>query len=1003
MIAITIHTISPQEGVTFRLFRLQNNDEILLDEGLTGPEGEARIEIESEDREPLHIQLRVFTFEGILLGESPIVYDVKRSRSIRVNIEKSPVISEFEKIQATLDFIIPDNDWQNWTERDIQFNVKTKSEYAGRVPEGHLDIFQVPLVILYIESVRQAAITGLPTTFQYGLGRIRGQGKSLEEILPLSNDEIEKIFTELQRDQILPEIDWEAVWPILDQWRDTERNYQMISFSGFVIDRESESALTGLEIRIFRKGKREVLDQDITNQEGAYIISFQQEQESGISYRAEIWRGNEQLHKEQFEWEEDTSLNIRMKSPPPIDRTPNIVQLANDLQIDLPAGFKRALTGRGVKTLSDIRRNRGISVQNHEVLSKRLTTWAAMQAIGIPVQRANQIFDQGYDSVGKLLTTSRAVVKNDLKDTMSDSELDTFTTELGNFVNLFNGHLASVHLNQRWELTDPFGGGGSNGGGTDGDGTDDDDSTDDGDASYDLSEFFPDACGCDHCQNGVSWAAYLADLIDYALKQLSKENAVVTLQDVEVVLHQPIGTLPAGCSQMDQLVPTIRQTLEVVQRYLEQENLPQDAIAETRWEDARQRYIQNVHTDLLLAANTTLEDIRGIRQGTIVQADVASAMGIKDGQVDDFKLEIDNLTEENLEVLFGYRLLSRDILSETLKGAYLTHREAHLKNTWMTQDAERNIPIIDPDLIHPLDMVDPIGSAVAQMREDRRLDLENLWNTYFTTKESEVQNGDLAAWDVLLPDPAVLDEIRQVQSEAGTRLDQIKSLIDSGEGILEREWDEVIHILVQHYKRSQYQTWKDEEATGEICISPEFFKERAFTLGDIITNSFDEILPWRGSAQDKRVFDLTLEQRTQTWNELHLGWREALREVEDRHLPELRRAMINATEITGNTPTERSRNLSSFLFLDLEIAPCDRMSRMQFAALSLQRFINGIRNGLVQDDHPGWAIEDPHFDKKWKWLGNHQTWRSAMLSSSFRKISLTQDCGVIRAPGLSSW
>src|SRR5262245_8580029 len=88
----------------------------------------------------------------------------------------------------------------------------------------------------------------------------------------------------------------------------------------------------------------------------------------------------------------------------------------------------------------------------------------------------------------------------------------------------------------------------------------------------DLAQTLPIAqaeeCHCEDCQNALSPLAYLADLLDYAMKHVKSNNAPITLQFLTDTFHQPFGTLPATCEMVNTLVRQVRLCIEVLRSYL---------------------------------------------------------------------------------------------------------------------------------------------------------------------------------------------------------------------------------------------------------------------------------------------------------------------------------------------------------------------------------------------------------------------------------------------------
>jgi len=62
------------------------------------------------------------------------------------------------------------------------------------------------------------------------------------------------------------------------------------------------------------------------------------------------------------------------------------------------------------------------------------------------------------------------------------------------------------------------------------------------------------SCACEDCENAASPAAYLAHLLDWTLDHVRDVEATITLDQLEVVFHQPFSRLPTDCRSVEQRV-----------------------------------------------------------------------------------------------------------------------------------------------------------------------------------------------------------------------------------------------------------------------------------------------------------------------------------------------------------------------------------------------------------------------------------------------------------------
>src|SRR5262249_54451761 len=74
-------------------------------------------------------------------------------------------------------------------------------------------------------------------------------------------------------------------------------------------------------------------------------------------------------------------------------------------------------------------------------------------------------------------------------------------------------------------------------------------------------------CGCEDCGPGVSPPAYLAALLDYAVRHVRNNGQAIDLPFLTNTFYQPFGDLPADCEEMDKQVRQVRLCIEVLRRY----------------------------------------------------------------------------------------------------------------------------------------------------------------------------------------------------------------------------------------------------------------------------------------------------------------------------------------------------------------------------------------------------------------------------------------------------
>ncbi|GJE41265.1 hypothetical protein [Methylobacterium soli] len=189
-------------------------------------------------------------------------------------------------------------------------------------------------------------------------------------------------------------------------------------------------------------------------------------------------------------------------------------------------------------------------------------------------------------------------------------------------------------------------------------------------------------CGCEDCQSAVSPGAYLATLLDYAVKYIVSDDAAIDVAFLEARLHQPLGSLPTDCDAMEEGVKQVRLAVEVLRSYLGKRPLF-GARAEAALTEAEEDYRLAAYATLLSQSGTTYAEIRMARPAPETErAALAARLGIdlsapanpRLDELDRLFLDPDvpagdprSLGEANLERLFGLGDTVRDRLSKGVK------------------------------------------------------------------------------------------------------------------------------------------------------------------------------------------------------------------------------------------------------------------------------------------------------------------------------------------------
>jgi hypothetical protein len=160
-------------------------------------------------------------------------------------------------------------------------------------------------------------------------------------------------------------------------------------------------------------------------------------------------------------------------------------------------------------------------------------------------------------------------------------------------------------------------------------------------------------CGCSDCESAVSPGAYLASLLDYALKHVQNGDQSLDLGYLTERFHQPFAGLPLDCDAAEATVPQARIAVEVLRAYVGIRPLL-GAGRESGLVAGEADYRLVAYTALLAGAGTSYEEVRLIRNGTPEdRLALAERLAIPETSLDLLFGDPDVLTEEFLERTFG--------------------------------------------------------------------------------------------------------------------------------------------------------------------------------------------------------------------------------------------------------------------------------------------------------------------------------------------------------------
>ncbi|MGN6645027.1 MAG: neuraminidase-like domain-containing protein [Cytophaga sp.] len=312
-------------------------------------------------------------------------------------------------------------------------------------------------------------------------------------------------------------------------------------------------------------------------------------------------------------------------------------------------------------------------------------------------------------------------------------------------------------------------------------------------------------------------------------------------------------------------------------------------------------------------------------------------------------------------------------------------------------------PAIDPDIVRPdyiksLDTgtpaitlwnnrYDEVSALFTAIKDDRELHTPPLAGFDFIILTHLTAAGSpllISLQEEGLAGNTIADKLDQlnIDQEMLDFLLNIRSLADTDpDGILEEEWSEVYSILVQANKERQFSTWFEEEIAAGVFLTPDFFIRSAYSNQTFFTEDQQHIVRRRMPDNAVSNWQSILQGRTDQEKAIYDTMMDIVHDTEETYIKDLRDALVLATDVAGDTLSEKAKAISDRLLIDAENNCCQKVTRISQAIETLQGIFFSIRNGILQDTYPGlnMRIVSDRFDEEWIWMGSYSNWRSAMF------------------------
>jgi Tc toxin complex TcA C-terminal TcB-binding domain len=481
-----------------------------------------------------------------------------------------------------------------------------------------------------------------------------------------------------------------------------------------------------------------------------------------------------------------------------------------------------------------------------------------------------------------------------------------------------------------------------------------------------------------------SQAAYLFDLLHFANQRIVDERrAPLTQAMLTAAYHQPFDELtdPKNREPATATVLQVRVCVEVLRAFLGRSAPPGQEAS----------YRERAYATLLRSLGTSRDEIRSTRGDDAARARLADRLGVdRPDRLDQLMLPAEEVTENNLERLFGLQDTSRNPLLGGKQPLLLTWQLARLGARWQQQDdtvrvfGNIPVPIIDPDLLVESDFRTPDKADPAfALRNARRTEVTDLLRQIDDLRKGT--SAPLAAFDAVVTHfVAKVEDLRTLLADhqagkdisprltekrldlaAFLRLMRIRDLASSGT-ILDADWADVQAIAAQAAKLERYPVWRSDEKTKGLNLGPDFF---------VPTDPAKSVdLPeWRTTPQQRRAWQTTLQSRiSQRQNVV-----QALKTVVDTAEAE---ALLFLRDLLAAIAGDAAHGL----LIDLAAGAVLRTTRLAEAIKTVQGALFAVRAGAFTAGHPaaGWNLastySEDNFDRDWAFWGSHETWQGAM-------------------------
>ena len=902
--------------------------------------------------------------------------------------------SEYEKLRALVGPVIGGISLALLTEEDIAFLA------------AELGIEQQPEA-QRIEWLRRSALLAAQTNLQieafYGWGRknlpaafaelVAGELNRLPDIRKkLLSQPIAALVSTLQEaiaEKIIP-----ANFPLNEITSEIERlqvedgSVSARRFVGRLVAENSGEPLIGLAVDGFDlsvNGEPKSLGRNVSDDSGVVAFIYvtpkggdQPPRKLRLDVILDPQRNTKQTIEVQSGSDQEI-VEIKVPVPASDQPTPPLTELVDTLQLDLPEELRSFLNDQNIVSLADIRRSgglqhlSGIPVPGDNPTVKLLEAHADLSRLSPDPSVNAQLIEKNYDSVMAVAKAPRSEFVNNLHEQLGDFNAAEMHVTANAEMHFLNSIVTGVSVEQangfKFDALDA--------------------------EAMDVAA----RCGCEDCEAAVSPLAYLADLLNYTIQHVKNGATPIDIDVLAATFHQPFGLLVATCNAVETKVRQVRLAVEALRSYLVVH--PPTAAQQSSLDVAEQNFRIGAYTSITQRLGAAYDELRLTQTAELKDRQaLAERLGIEEKRLNAIILDPGTLTEAQLEQLFGLIDTTRDPLASGATPNFLTWRLEYLRTIWQAQDwptvpVAGTQPLIDPDLIGPADLKNPVAGDPAF----------DLWQQRVTSLAAqsaliEAEPKTLAGFDSILTqtlgapvaDFLSLAAERAKGNAISKSLDQLKLSLDEfiyllrirdlaslGRPILDAEWESVYAILIQIFKRKNALDWRAKERAAGLVLSPDFFQIPPQPLPGVPSAKSAAIARWRAPRAARTAWQEQLQARMDQEQNVFQAVAEAISSTEASLLPSLRDALVLATDAAGADLQAKADWITGNLLIDARMDGCGITTRVAQAIETIQGLLTSLRTEQRRDVFLNFKLNADQFDEEWKWLGSYAPWRSAMF------------------------